>query len=128
MRNLTYTLSPHSPPSLRSLTPKKGVKGRSRTLASHFQPTPEFYVDGLICTFVLSGSTEEPDNTNGSKSNHQHKRGFWRQVEMRNLTYTLSPHSRSLRSLTPKKGGKKGAHGLLSGRPVISREEAICLI
>ena len=43
--------------------------------------------------FVLSGSTEEPDNTNGSKSNHQHKEAFWRQVEMRNLTYTLSPHS-----------------------------------
>ena len=40
------------------------------------------------------------------------KRFFWRQVEMRNLTYTLSPHSpRSLRSLTPKKG-VKGAHGL----------------
>ena len=55
----------------------------------HFNPTPEaFYVDGLIATiFVLSGSSVEPDNTNGSKSNHQHKEGFWRQVEMRNLTY-----------------------------------------
>ena len=31
------------------------------------------YVDGLIYTFVLSGSSVEPDNTNGSKSNHQHK-------------------------------------------------------
>ena len=58
-------------------------------------------VDDLL--FVLSGSTEEPDNTNGSKSNHQHKEVVsGRQVEMRNLTYTLSPHStRSLRSLTP---------------------------
>ena len=52
MRNLTYTLSPH-PRSLRSLTPKKGVKGRSRTpvvLVAHFNLTPEAsYVDGLIC-------------------------------------------------------------------------------
>ena len=47
--------------------------------------TPEeFYVDGGS---VLSGSSVEPDNTNGSKSNHQHKEAFWRQVEMRNLTY-----------------------------------------
>ena len=97
MRNLTYTLSPHSR-SLRSLTPsKKGVKGRSRTLNRSASISPDArslsYVDGLICTFVLSGSTEEPDNTNGSKSNHQHKEVFWRQVEMRNLTYTLSPHS-----------------------------------
>ena len=54
-----------------------------------FHLTPEaFYVDGLICYhLLLSGSSVEPDNTNGSKSNHQHKRGFWRQVEMRNLTY-----------------------------------------
>ena len=68
MRNLTYTLSPHSR-SLRSLTPKKGGKGRSRTpkiKVAAFQPEK---MDG----FVLSGSTEEPDNTNGSKSNHQHK-------------------------------------------------------
>ena len=76
MRNLTYTLSPH-PRSLRSLTPQKGVKGRSRDLVVEeiaFQPDARsLYVDGLICTFVLSGSTEEPDNTNGSKSNHQHK-------------------------------------------------------
>ena len=56
---------------------------------------------------MLSGSTEEPDNTNGSKSNHQHKEAFWRQVEMRNLTYTLSPHSPvRCSSLTPQKGGK----------------------
>ena len=34
---------------------------------------PEFYVDGLIYYLVLSGSSVEPDNTNGSKSNHQHK-------------------------------------------------------
>ena len=40
-----------------------------------------------LLPFVLSGSSVEPDNTNGSKSNHQHKEGFWRQVEMRNLTY-----------------------------------------
>ena len=31
-----------------------------------------FDVDGLI-NVVLSGSSVEPDNTNGSKSNHQHK-------------------------------------------------------
>ena len=77
MRNLTYTLSPHSR-SLRSLTPKKGGKkgahGLLVVVSCAFHPTPEaFYVDGLICYFVLSGSTEEPDNTNGSKSNHQHK-------------------------------------------------------
>ena len=36
--------------------------------------TPEVsYVDGLILQLVLSGSSVEPDNTNGSKSNHQHK-------------------------------------------------------
>ena len=65
---------------------------------------------------MLSGSTEEPDNTNGSKSNHQHKEAFWRQVEMRNLTYTLSPHFPLFAALTdPQKGGKKGAHGLLNG-------------
>ena len=28
-----------------------------------------------------------------ANQNHQHKEAFWRQVEMRNLTYTLSPHS-----------------------------------
>ena len=67
----------------------------------------------LLHESVLSGSTEEPDNTNGSKSNHQHKEVFWRQVEMRNLTYTLSPHPRSLRSLTPLKKGA-GAHGTLA--------------
>ena len=61
---------------------------------------------------MLSGSTEEPDNTNGSKSNHQHKEVFWRQVEMRNLTYTLSPHSPFAALTDPLKGGKKGAHGL----------------
>ena len=49
--------------------------------------TPEVFVDGLLY-LVLSGSSVEPDNTNGSKSNHQHKEAsFWRQVEMRNLTY-----------------------------------------
>ena len=108
MRNLTYTLSPHSPVRCaHPWTPKKRGKGRSRThkvrSAQHFNSDARslLYVDGLICTFVLSGSTEEPDNTNGSKSNHQHKEAFWRQVEMRNLTYTLSPHFRSLRSLTP---------------------------
>ena len=43
------------------------------------------------------------------------KRLFWRQVEMRNLTYTLSPHS--FAALTdPQKGGKKGAHGLKVGQ------------
>ena len=73
-----------------ALTDPQKAKGASRTL------------------FVLSGSTEEPDNTNGSKSNHQHKRGFWRQVEMRNLTYTLSPHSTLPAALTdPQKGGKR---------------------
>ena len=72
----------------------------------------------LLTHLVLSGSTEEPDNTNGSKSNHQHKEAFWRQVEMRNLTYThtpkgpltsphLTPLKSSLRSLTPSKGGKR---------------------
>ena len=114
MRNLTYTLSPHSR-SLRSLTPsKRGVKGRLTDLksASIALTREASYVDGLI--FVLSGSTEEPDNTNGSKSNHQHKEAFWRQVEMRNLTYTLSPHSRSLRSLTPSKKGVKGASRILT--------------
>ena len=40
------------------------------------------------------------------------KRGFWRQVEMRNLTYTLSPHSPFAALTDPPKGGKKGAHGL----------------
>ena len=56
MRNLTYTLSPHSR-SLRSLTPKKGVKGRSRTILKsrqvemrnptctlHFNLTPEAFM------------------------------------------------------------------------------------
>ena len=46
MRNLTYTLSPHSR-SLRSLTPsKKGVKGRSRTLVVMriFISTPEAFM------------------------------------------------------------------------------------
>ena len=70
MRNLTYTLSPHSP--FAALTdPKKGVKGRSRTLVSCILTEARSF-DGLIFS-VLSGSTEEPDNTNGSKSNHQHK-------------------------------------------------------
>ena len=56
---------------------------------------------------MLSGSTEEPDNTNGSKSNHQHKEVFWRQVEMRNLTYTPSPHSPFAALTGPPKGGKR---------------------
>ena len=42
--------------------------------------------DGLI-PFVLSGSSVEPDNTNGSKSNHQHKEASGVRLEMRNLTY-----------------------------------------
>ena len=43
------------------------------------------------------------------------KRGFWRQVEMRNLTYTLSPHSPFAALTDPLKKGVKGAHGLLVG-------------
>ena len=41
----------------------------------HFQPDARslLYVDDLFAIFVLSGSSAEPDNTNGSKSNHQHK-------------------------------------------------------
>ena len=54
---------------------------------------------------MLSGSTEEPDNTNGSKSNHQHKEVSGRQVEMRNLTYTLSPHPPFAVLTDPLKGG-----------------------
>ena len=50
-----------------------------------YHPDARALYDGLIA--VLSGSSVEPDNTNGSKSNHQHKEAFWRQVEMRNLTY-----------------------------------------
>ena len=46
------------------------------------------------------------------------KRGFWRQVEMRNLTYTLSPHSPFAALTDPQKGGKKGAHGLLVTDPL----------
>ena len=66
---------------------------------------------------MLSGSTEEPDNTNGSKSNHQHKkRFFWRQVEMRNLTYTLSPHSPFAALTDPLKKGVKGRSRTL-GQP-----------
>ena len=38
----------------------------------HFNDDRSFLVDGLLI-FVLSGSSVEPDNTNGSKSNHQHK-------------------------------------------------------
>ena len=76
MRNLTYTLSPHPPRSLRSLTPsKKGVKRALTDLVrlGIFNPTPEALLMVDLHIFVLSGSTEEPDNTNGSKSNHQHK-------------------------------------------------------
>ena len=70
MRNLTYTLSPH----FVRWTPQKAGKRGCGLVGWHFTRRPEAsYVDGLICTFVLSGSTEEPDNTNGSKSNHQHK-------------------------------------------------------
>ena len=77
MRNLTYTLSPHTR-SLRSLTPKKGGKKGAHGLvvvSCAFQPDARsLYVGWLdLHIFVLSGSTEEPDNTNGSKSNHQHK-------------------------------------------------------
>ena len=72
MRNLTYTLSPHSPRSLRSPTPQKGGK-RALTDPVKVSRMTLAYVDGLSLIFVLSGSTEEPDNTNGSKSNHQHK-------------------------------------------------------
>ena len=76
MRNLTYTLSPHFL-SLRSLTPKKGVgrHGLVGVTVAHFNLTPEAsYVDGLICYHsCCQVSAEEPDNTNGSKSNHQHK-------------------------------------------------------
>ena len=72
MRNLTYTLSPHSP--FAALTdPKKGGKKGAHGLlvVASISPPEALMVDGL--PFVLSGSTEEPDNTNGSKSNHQHK-------------------------------------------------------
>ena len=110
MRNLTYTLSPH-PRSLRSLTPKRGGKKGAHGLVVQVNPRPESLFEDVDATFVLSGSTEEPDNTNGSKSNHQHKRGFWRQVEMRNLTYTLSPHSRSLYHRPPKGGKGRAPHG-----------------
>ena len=44
---------------------------------AHFNLTPEAFmlmVDLHIS--VLSGSSVEPDNTNGSKSNHQHKERF----------------------------------------------------
>ena len=71
----------------------EGVSERSErgcgSVCCAFQPdaNPSLMMMDLIYTFVLSGSSVEPDNTNGSKSNHQHKRGFWRQVELRNLTY-----------------------------------------
>ena len=42
---------------------------------SHFNLTPEAFILMMVdlIPFVLSGSSVEPDNTNGSKSNHQHK-------------------------------------------------------
>ena len=77
MRNLTYTLSPHSSFAAALTDPPKGGKRALTDLVvgqPAFQPDARaFMIDGLIYTFVLSGSTEEPDNTNGSKSNHQHK-------------------------------------------------------
>ena len=55
---------------------------------------------------MLSGSTEEPDNTNGSKSNHQHKESFWRQVEMQPDLHTES--TLPFAALTdPSKRGKR---------------------
>ena len=58
----------------------------------HFNPTKPFYVDGLICwPFVLSGSSLEPDNTNDSKSNHQHKEVSGRQVENAQPDLRLGP-------------------------------------
>ena len=41
----------------------------------HFQPdVPEVFFDGFdLRRAVMSGPSVEPDNTNGSKSNHQHK-------------------------------------------------------
>ena len=41
----------------------------------------------LMLIRACQAPSAEPDNTNGSKSNHQHKEASWRQVEMRNLTY-----------------------------------------
>ena len=51
MRNLTYTLSPHSFAALTD--PQKGVKGAHglKVRSGIFNLTPEaFYVDGLIYT------------------------------------------------------------------------------
>ena len=49
MRNLTYTHESTLPPFAVLTDPKKGVKGRSRTLVNrHIQPDKEAYVDGLI--------------------------------------------------------------------------------
>ena len=56
------------------------------------------------CGFVSGGLNLT--NTNGSKSNHQHK--DWRQVEMRNLTYDFRERPLMERS-------ERGGVGLESG-------------
>ena len=114
MRNLTYTLSPHSP--FAALTdPKKGVKGRLTdpvVVRLHFNPTPEAFVDGLIC-YHSCCQVQLKNLTTRMVANQtiNIKRLFWRQVEMRNLTYTLSPHSPFAALTDPQKGVKRAPHG-----------------
>ena len=77
--NAQPDLHTESTPPFAALTdPKKGVKGAHGPCQVVDSPDARkpSYVDEQS-TFVLSGSTEEPDNTNGSKSNHQHKEGVF---------------------------------------------------
>ena len=65
---------------------------------------------------MLSGSTEEPDNTRMvANQTINIKRFSWRQVEMRNLTYTLSPHSPFAALTDPLKRGKRALTDLVVG-------------
>ena len=97
MRNLTYTLSPHTF-VLQLTDPQKGGKraltgtSQVRLRISTRRQKPS-YVDGLIyshscCQVQLKNLTTRMV----ANQTINIKRLFWRQVEMRNLTYTLSPH------------------------------------
>ena len=112
MRNLTYTLSPHSPVRCAHRPPLKGGK---RALTDpkvvgcqHFNLIPEAFYDGLICYHSCCQVQLKNLTTRMVANQTINIKRFRRQVEMRNLTYTLSPHPPVRRgSLTPQKRVKR---------------------
>ena len=78
-----------------------------------------------LLPFVLSGSTEEPDSTNISKAINIRNSSGWV-----NYYYTHTIHTpRSLRSLTPSKGGKRALTDLVVGQVAhfnLTPETSLC--